>query len=84
MASSLYDRRPKDEKELFVWRLNGVEMKIQFKMELEQEGFIPFLDVGITKSEGTLVTRVDRKPTHTQQYILKLDFKPSKNMLLGC
>ena len=41
----------KEELELFVWRLNGVEMKIQFKMDLEKEGFLPFLDVGITKSE---------------------------------
>ena len=59
----------KDEFELFVWHLNGVEIKIQFNMELEQEGFIPFLDVGITKSEGTVITRVYRKPTNTQQLI---------------
>ena len=28
--------------EVFVWHLNGVEMKIQFKVELEKEGFLPF------------------------------------------
>ena len=72
----------KDELELFVWLLNGVEMKIQFKMELEKEGFLPFLDVGISKSGGKLVTKVYRKPTHTQQYINWLSNHP-KNMLLG-
>ena len=66
----------------FVWHLNGVEMKIQFKMELEKEGFLPFLDVGITKSGGMLVTKAYRKPTHIQQYIHWNSNHP-KNMLLG-
>ena len=57
-------------------------MKIKFKMELEQEGFIPFLDVGITKSEGTLITRVYRKPTQPQQYINWASNHP-RDMLLG-
>ena len=72
----------KDELEVFVWHLNGVEMKIQFKMELEKEGFLPFLDVGISKSGGKLITKVYRKPTHTQQYINWASNHP-KNMLLG-
>ena len=64
--------------------LNGVEMKIQFKMELEKESFLPFLDVGITKSEGKLITKVYRKPTHTQQYInWASNVNHPKNMLLG-
>ena len=57
-------------------------MKIQFKMELEKEGFLPFLDVGISKSGGKLITKVYRKPTHTQQYINWASNHP-KNMLLG-
>ena len=57
-------------------------MKIQFKMELEKESFLPFLDVGITKSEGKLITKVYRKPTHTQQYINWASNHP-ENMLLG-
>ena len=72
----------KDDLELFMWHLNGVEMKVQFKMELEKESFLPFLDVGITKSEGKLITKVYRKPTHTQQYISWASNHP-KNMLLG-
>ena len=72
----------KDELETFVWHLNGVERRIQFQMELEKENFLPFLDVGITKCEGKLVTRVYRKPTHTQQYINWNSNHP-KNLLLG-
>ena len=52
LGDVLFVGKRKEELELFVWHLNGVEMKIQFKMELEKEGFLPFLDVGITKSEG--------------------------------
>ena len=40
------------------------------------------MDVGISKSEGKLITKVYRKPTHTQQYINWLSNHP-KNMLLG-
>ena len=72
----------KDELETFVWHLNGVERRIQFQMELEKENFLPFLDVGITKCEGKLVTRVYMKPTNTQQYINWNSNHP-KNLLLG-
>ena len=57
-------------------------MKIQFKMELEKEGFLPFLDVGNSKSGGKLITKVYIKPTHMQQYINWAANHP-KNMLLG-
>ena len=51
-------------------------------MEVEKEEFLPFLDVGILKKEGKLVTKIYRKPTHTQQYIHWGSYHP-KNMLLG-
>ena len=62
-------RGTKDELEEFVWRLNGVELKIKFTLNRKENDFIAFLDVGITKKEGRFITRVYRKPTHTQQYI---------------
>ena len=64
----------KEELELFVWSLNRVETKIKFKMDLKKEGFLPFLDVGITKFERMYVTKVCREPTHTTVY--SLGFKP--------
>ena len=59
----------KEELELFVWCSNGVEYRVQFTLELEKKGFLPFLDVGLMKTGRKLVTRIYRRPTHTQQYI---------------
>ena len=58
--------------------------KVQGSIYLEswEEAFLPFLDVGILKKEGRLITRIYRKPTHTQQYI-HWDSNHPKNMLLG-
>jgi len=72
----------KEELELFVWLLNGVEYRVQFTLEVEKEGFLPVLHVGLMKAGGKLVTRIYRKPTHTQQYINWNSNHP-KNMLLG-
>ena len=46
-------RGTKDELEEFVWHLNGVEFKIKFTLNHEENGFIAFLDVGITKKGGS-------------------------------
>ena len=75
-------RGTKHDLELFVWTLNGVEHKVQFTLEVEKDNYLPFLDVGIMKAEGKLLTKVYRKPTHTQQYINWVSNHP-KNMLLG-
>ena len=42
----------KEQMELFVWKLNGIENRIQFTLQVEEGGFLPFLDVGITKLNG--------------------------------
>ena len=75
-------RGKKDDLELFVWILNGVEHKVQFTLEIEKDNYLPFLDVGIMKEKGKLLTKVYRKQTHTQQYINWVSNHP-KNMLLG-
>ena len=75
-------RGKKEDLELFVWMLNGKENRVQFTLEIEKDNFLPFLDVGITKSKEKLITTVYRKPTHTQQYIHWNSNHP-KNMLLG-
>ena len=58
-------RGKKEDLEFFVWILNGVDNKVQFTLEMEKDNYLPFLDVGIMKVEGKLVTKVYRKPTHT-------------------
>ena len=70
----------KEDLELFAWKLKGIEYRVQFTLEVEKEAFLPFVDVGILKKEGKLVTKIYRKPTHTQQYIHWGSNHP-KNML---
>ena len=52
----------------FLSFLNGRHGNIQFTMEEETDGSIPFLDV-LVKNEGSLSTSVYRKPTHTERYL---------------
>jgi len=50
--------------------LNSIHPRIQFTMETEKKGCLPFLDViVIRKSDGTLAHTVYRKPTHTDCYL---------------
>ena len=50
-------------------RLKGIEGSIQFTVEIENDGVLPFLDVNIYRgSDGSLNTPVYRKYTHTDQY----------------
>jgi len=56
-------RGSKEDLELFVWHLNGIEYRVQFTLEVEKEGFLPFLDVGISKLNGKLVTKIYRSNT---------------------
>ncbi|UYV70290.1 K02A2.6-like, partial [Cordylochernes scorpioides] len=44
--------------------LNNLERGIEFTVETEREGFLSFLDVGLTRKEdGSILTSVFRKPT---------------------
>jgi hypothetical protein len=53
----------------FLNHLNELH-KIQFKMEKEEEGHLPFLDTDVyRKTEGSLGHKVYWKPTHTNLYL---------------
>ena len=56
-----------DKKEKFLQHINSVDPAIQFTTEEQkQDGSMPFLDIlVISQEDGTLTTRVYRKPTHT-------------------
>ena len=60
-----------DKKEEFLQHINSVDPAIQFTTEEQkQDGSMPFLDILVTPQEdGTLTSRVYRKPTHTDQYL---------------
>ena len=64
---------PKGQIQKFHQHLNSIECSIQFTIEEESEGALPFLDTQIIHhDDGTLSTTVFRKKTHTDRY---LDFE---------
>jgi len=53
----------------FLDHLNNISPHIQFTMELEKDGSLPFLDVLVSrKSNGTLTDQVYYKKNHTGRY----------------
>ena len=49
--------------------LNSIDLHINFTMGQELDGKLSFLDTLITRNNGSLLTNVYRKPTHTDRYL---------------
>ena len=62
--------------------LNIHEKRIQFTIEKEKDGVLPFLDLEIHRKENEIKTKVYRKDTHTFRYLHWRSNHP-KNCLLG-
>jgi hypothetical protein len=59
-----------DQLQSFLGHLNSIHRSIQFTMETESEGRLPFLDIEIyRRPDGSLGHKVFRKPTHTNLYL---------------
>ena len=59
-----------DQMSAFHDHLNSVNSHIQFTMEVESDGSLPFLDVLLEREpDGSVVTSVYRKPTATDKYL---------------
>ena len=59
----------REELNKFLEHLNRVHPKIQFTMETEENGKLPFLDVLVIKRDNRLGHKVYRKKTHTDRYL---------------
>jgi len=61
---------PSHSIDIFTQHINSIDSNIQFTIEPEADDKLPFLDICILKNEdGSLTTKVYRKPTHTNQYL---------------
>ncbi|XP_050528175.1 uncharacterized protein LOC126898277 [Daktulosphaira vitifoliae] len=59
-----------DKLQSFLQHLNSIHANIQFTMETEENGKLPFLDVMVKKQpNGKFGTGVYRKSTHTDRYL---------------
>ena len=71
--------------ESFHQHVNSIEPSIQFTVEMESNGCLPFLDILITRdSDGSLSTTVYRKQTHTDQCLQFASHHPSSHKLSVC
>ena len=61
---------PRDNIKQFHQHVNSIEASIQFTVEEESDGSIPFLDTKIIRhDDGSLSTTVFHKQTHTDRYL---------------
>ena len=66
----------------FLDYLNGVEPSIQFTVELESDGKLPFLDVLLQQDpDGSTSLNVYRKATHTDRYLNFMSHYPLAHKL---
>ena len=72
----------KDELNLLHNKLNSFHPNVQFTVEQEENGCLPFLNVLVKRNEdGTLETEVFRKSTHTEMYLQYESHHPMSNKI---
>ena len=56
--AALNEQMGSDDLDRFLWKLNGYKNRIQFILEREQEGILPFADMLIKRGKDTFTTKV--------------------------
>lgn len=64
----LWNQGPEDL-EQFLSNLDNQNAAIQFTMELENQGTLPFFNVNVEQAVNKLKFKVNRKDTQTNQYV---------------
>jgi len=53
---------------IFLAYLNSINPRIQWTMEMEQEGYLPFVDLNLCKQSFRITAGIYRKKSHTLKY----------------
>lgn len=61
--------------------LNSQQSSLQFTLEVEKEGKLPFLDLLLFREEDKIKVDIFRKPTSTDVYIHQSAFNPTEHKL---
>ena len=67
--------------ERFLDQLNNLHPSLEFTLEMEEHGKLPFLDVLITKKNDAVLTSVYRKKTFNELYQRWESFSPERNKI---
>ena len=66
---------------IFLAYLNSIEPRIQWTMETEQEGRLPFVDLSLCKQSYRITAGIYRKQSHTLRYSNFLSNRPRAEQL---
>ena len=66
---------------IFLAYLNSIESRIQWTMEIEQEGHLPFVDLNLCRQAYRITAGIYRKKSHTLKYSTFSSNRPRSEQL---